>query len=201
MRLKILAVAIAAAFAWPGTVWCAKAPADPPVEPSARAPAADTAFRNLDANKDGFVTRSEAGKSGDLSKRFNEFDQNRDGKLSLQEFGAWRPVAADTTASNAKRNVAARVHSSDSRPPASRPRNPVDRSAADPGAGTFKALDLNNDGYLSRDEAHASGELSRRFTALDKNGDGKLSMPEVTGWRNTRESAGPNLARASGARP
>jgi len=69
------------------------------------------------------------------------------------------------------------------------PRNPVDRSASDPGAGTFKSLDVNNNGYISRDEAKASGELNRRFTTLDKDRNGKLSMSEVTGWRSASYSS------------
>lgn len=95
---------------------------------------------------------------------------------------AW---CAGSTGSSSKRTIAAagdRPYGS--RPAPSRPRNPVDRSASDPGAGTFKAFDVNNDGYISRDEAKESGELNRRFTALDKDGDGKLSMTEVTGWRS-----------------
>jgi len=70
------------------------------------------------------------------------------------------------------------------RPAKARPRNAVDRTSSDPGAATFKSLDTNGDGYISRDEAGESVELSRRFDALDRNRDGRLSPGEVTGWRN-----------------
>ena len=61
-------------------------------------------------------------------------------------------------------------------------RNPTDRTA-DTGAGTFRSLDTNKDGFISRDEAKNSAELSRQFGELDKDGDGKLSPQEMSGWR------------------
>jgi Ca2+-binding EF-hand superfamily protein len=45
--------------------------------------------------------------------------------------------------------------------------------------GSFKALDANNDGSISRDEAKSSDALSRRFNELDLNRDGKLSESEL----------------------
>ena len=46
---------------------------------------------------------------------------------------------------------------------------------------TFKSLDANKDGFVSRDEAKNSNELNRRFSELDKDGDGKLSSQELSG--------------------
>ena len=40
-------------------------------------------------------------------------------------------------------------------------------------------LDTNSDGYVSREEAKASAEISKRFNDLDKDGDGKLSTKEL----------------------
>lgn len=45
-------------------------------------------FERLDANRDGFISRQEAGRGGDLSGRFDRLDTDRDGKLSPTEFGA-----------------------------------------------------------------------------------------------------------------
>jgi len=46
---------------------------------------------------------------------------------------------------------------------------------------TFRSLDTNKDGHVSRDEAKNSSELNRRFSELDKDGDGKLSAQELSG--------------------
>lgn len=43
----------------------------------------------------------------------------------------------------------------------------------------FKALDRNNDGYLSRDELPADHFLLSRLVELDENKDGRLSPDEL----------------------
>jgi len=49
---------------------------------------------------------------------------------------------------------------------------------ADGGAeAMFKALDKNNDGFMSREEVKGTPH-DKDFTTLDKNGDGKLSREE-----------------------
>lgn len=60
------------------------------------------------------------------------------------------------------------------------------------GAGaTFKALDTDGDGKLSKDEAAANTQLSASFDKLDGNSDGFVSKREFQ--RNTmpRPKAGP----------
>ena len=46
-----------------------------------------------------------------------------------------------------------------------------------PAAGGFAAVDRNNDGYLSRDEARES-TWNSRFSELDKDNDGRISQSE-----------------------
>jgi len=54
---------------------------------------------------------------------------------------------------------------------------PADRSAAGATAGGFSAMDRNNDGYISRDEAR-DATWNNRFAELDKDNDGRLSQSE-----------------------
>lgn len=51
-------------------------------------------FALLDANKDGFIDRSEATASTVLQARFDKYDTNRDGKLSVVEFAAINDLAS-----------------------------------------------------------------------------------------------------------
>jgi Ca2+-binding EF-hand superfamily protein len=51
----------------------------------------------------------------------------------------------------------------------------IGKDENDPG---FKALDKNNDGYVSRAEALGNPNLSKNFKQADKNNDGKLSRSE-----------------------
>ena len=43
---------------------------------------------------------------------------------------------------------------------------------------SFRVLDKNNDGYLSRSEAAGNPDLAKRFKEADTNNDGKLSRFE-----------------------
>lgn len=54
------------------------------------------AFQNLDANKDGFVDKSEFTHYGDSGQRFSGCDTDRDGKLTQAEYVACsqRPASA-----------------------------------------------------------------------------------------------------------
>jgi hypothetical protein len=48
----------------------------------------DATFRSLDRNKDGYITPAEARGKTNLSKDFNTFDLNNDGKLNHAEYVA-----------------------------------------------------------------------------------------------------------------
>ena len=47
---------------------------------------ADPRFSKLDTNRDGYLSREEAGKVPGFDKAFSEADDNRDGKLDAAEF-------------------------------------------------------------------------------------------------------------------
>src|SRR4051812_35056771 len=65
-------------------------------------------------------------------------------------------------------------------------------------SATFKALDKNKDGYLSRDEAKGS-IYEKNFDKLDKNSDGKLSRNEQQAAHQAQASSGGSAAAASSA--
>lgn len=67
------------------------APAGPPAKEAAPAPApaADEPmplFKELDANRDNFVTKDEAKRSAEVMARYKELDADHDGKVSSAEF-------------------------------------------------------------------------------------------------------------------
>jgi len=105
MQVKVIQVAIATTFAMtigayaqtggnPAMSKGAQSPAGASTDRTERPPTDTPAgnsftFRSLDTNKDGGISRGEAKHSAELAKRFNELDKDGDGKLSLQELGAW----------------------------------------------------------------------------------------------------------------
>jgi EF hand len=70
-----------------------------------------------------------------------------------------------------------------------------DRNPATPGAGAtaatggFSAIDRNNDGYISRDEAR-DVPWSNRFSEMDKDNDGRLSLGEFDAMRQQGAAGG-----------
>ena len=69
-------------------------------------------------------------------------------------------------------------------------------------AGTFKSLDRNGDGFISKDEAMGSPHQAD-FDQLDKNRDGKLSKAEHAAFVGTGQSASnqPGTATPPGTSP
>jgi len=63
-----------------------KAPAEPT---SAKANVAvEAAFADVDANKDGKLSKEEAARLPAIGAKFDQLDKNKDGVLSVEEFGA-----------------------------------------------------------------------------------------------------------------
>ncbi len=50
-----------------------------------------------------------------------------------------------------------------------------------------KKIDLNADGFISRDEAKGHRGLDKGFDRIDSNGDGKLSQEEMAAFRVLRK--------------
>lgn len=46
----------------------------------------------------------------------------------------------------------------------------------------FAAMDVNGDGFISREEAQANPALADEFNALDSTRRGKLSREQLAGW-------------------
>lgn len=69
---------------------------------------------------------------------------------------------------------------------------PAPASPDKAGSSAITRLDTNRDGFVSRDEAKASPDVSARFKQLDRNNDGKLSAEELAAASN------PAAARDSG---
>lgn len=61
----------------------------------AGAAADKTSFEQLDANHDGQISRDEAKKSPEVSKKFVQADTNQDGKLDAAEFAALEAAPAN----------------------------------------------------------------------------------------------------------
>ncbi len=47
---------------------------------------------------------------------------------------------------------------------------------------SFRELDANRDGYITREEARDSPALIRRFSEVDRDGDGRISHEEQRDW-------------------
>ncbi|MEM0515521.1 EF-hand domain-containing protein [Pseudoalteromonas sp. YIC-827] len=53
---------------------------------SVQASSIESRFKELDRNRDGAISKSEAAQEPALWSRFSSYDQDKDGKLSLREF-------------------------------------------------------------------------------------------------------------------
>ena len=54
----------------------------------------------------------------------------------------------------------------------------TDRDAGPDVAHSFRSLDRNGDGYITRDESRRDDAVARAFDMADRNGDGKLDRAE-----------------------
>lgn len=104
LNKTLIAAAIAALFALPMAATAAEKSSGPSAT-SSGASSADKSgsagnggsasmMKRLDTDKDGSVSRDEAKKDSNISKRFKELDKDNDGKLSATELNAAQATGA-----------------------------------------------------------------------------------------------------------
>jgi Ca2+-binding EF-hand superfamily protein len=116
-------------------------------------------FNDLDKDKNGRLTRSEAAGNKDVLAKWKEMDADNDGAVTRAEY---LKVMAKKDAATAKEKVAGKD----------------DKSAKSTRRMGFNDMDKNNDGKLSRAEAASNKELIAKWKELDADKDGSLSRTE-----------------------
>ena len=128
----------------------------------------------IDANQDGVIDRAEAAKAPRLAARFDQLDQNKDGRLSADE----RPHRG-MHHRGGKRGAHARMQRADTDRDGRISRAEAQAAQAKH-AGRFDELDVNKDGYLDRADRQARMAQRRGecFTKADTDRNGQLSRAE-----------------------
>ena len=121
-------------------------------------------FNDMDKDKDGALSRSEAKGNPQLSAKFKEADKDGDGKLTRSEYLA---VMARQDAKTARAKATGKDSAATG--------GTAKAKSNDPG---FNNLDKDHDGSLSKTEAAANADLAKKFDEADKNHDGKLTRAE-----------------------
>lgn len=184
----ILSLAILALAAVPALAQKASAPSDDPARVRADVAAL---FKKLDVDKDGLISRDEyrakntfdrydLDYDGFLSphemeqahlhpqkrdERLNKQDVDGDGIISRNEF-----TGDDAAFARLDKNQDGVISDAD--------KHVAKKSASGGVEARFKAMDLNGDGQLTRDEWRGT---DRTFAAKDKDGDHFLTLDEVKG--------------------
>lgn len=192
--VTLLAVALLAA----GGIATAAAQTNAPANPSR-----SHARINLDANGDGAIDRTEAGKVPSFAAKFDQLDANKDGRLTKDErakawggHGSGRHHGRGGGMERLDNDADGRI----SRSEFDASKAAMDQRMAGRGdaghkrpAFDFASADSNRDGYLVRSELRSyhdrmrpqrEAEMAKReaekFAGADINRDGKLSRLEVT---------------------
>lgn len=133
-------------------------------------------FNELDRDKDGQITRSEAARNPTLAKRFGEADGDKDGRVSRAEYLKLMAAKDFTTL---------RERTADAIDPDTKVK-PEERG--------FNDLDKNGDGKLSRAEAAGNPRVAKKFAESDADKDGYVTRAEylktaaAEDWRNARDN-------------
>merc|ERR550532_1333586 len=125
-----------------------------------------SAFRKLDANNDGQISKSEMSSAGlndqEVNAIFSLGDSNNDGEIDLQEFIMVMCPSASAVVFKTSKQF----------------------KSKEDAANSFKKIDINGDGLLSKDEMRSCYlklnpiELDAIFALGDANGDGEIDLEE-----------------------
>ena len=112
------------------------------------------AFSRIDTDHDGGISKDEATKANDafLISTFESIDDNKDGKLSLQELNVFSLQP---------------------------PKDPGRTAQLPQAAPFFTTLDKDGSGTLSKDELKDQPEFFPNFDKIDTDHDGKITQQEI----------------------
>ena len=125
-----------------------------------------SAFRKLDANNDGQISKSEMSSAGlndqEVNAIFSLGDSNNDGEIDLQEFIMVMCPSASAVVFKTSKQF----------------------KSKEDAANSFKKIDINGDGLISKDEMRSCYlklnpiEVDAIFALGDANGDGEIDLEE-----------------------
>lgn len=145
----------------------------------------DEAFRRIDANHDGGISKEEAEKEKDpfLIMNFDAIDADKDGKMSLQEL--------NTFGENQQKKPEQPVQ-----PAKPAQHAPSGQPGGRPGP-LFIATDKDGNGTLSRDELKVKPELYADFDKIDTDHDAKITPNEIVSYVNAHPKLAQDQAKAA----
>jgi hypothetical protein len=148
-----IALAVALCTAATGVAAQQAAPTPPQartVEEQKTVPPPDSRWARLDADADGRISTTEAGKDSAFGLTFDDMDTDDDGFVSSAEYTTFGSATATTSGV----------------------------SGSTGNAGSFAGLDKDKDGRVSSTEAGANATFDSGFAAMDDNGDGFVTDSE-----------------------